>query len=305
MQMTKIQKTMHVLFRVLIFLAFGTGICQLFLFMTIAVAADSSMYSYSSVLSLAQIMCNMYYAEFLLSVLAVIFSIVCFRAVSLAATVVRTIFLIMAAGFNLVSYPAYETIRKFSAAYISSDYYSMLKEYRTYASTDFEYVMAIALIMLIAVLCIYFILSVTSIVALAKKPAQQTNAAYQQYYQQLYGNNQYGNAQFNNYGYGQQNPNFGNSRFSGQYNPQYNTQQGMTGFGGYSQNADGYSRDIFDENGVKQGMDGRKILRYDTMTGEPVYEEMQMNNQTENRSCNQEQRQEEAVNNENQNTTLL
>ena len=31
----------------------------------------------------------------------------------------------------------------------------------------------------------------------------------------------------------------------------------------------------FDENGVKQGNDGRKILCYDTMTGQPIYADEQ------------------------------
>ena len=309
MQLTKVQKVFHTIFRILVFLSLGAAICEFFLFMSLGIAGESSAYSYSSTLSIAKGMCSMYYVLLILGVLTVVFSVICCRCTNVAATVTRTIFLVIAVGFNFTSFPAYQVISGFADAYLSGNYYSLIDKYAYVDSDDFEIALVFAVLFVMISIGIYFVLSITSIVALAKKP-QVNNNAYNQYYQNLYGRGAYNaNGQWNNgntYMNGQQmnpnmnnqwnnanpqmnpnmnnqwnnanpqmNPNMNNqwNNANPQMNPNMNNQWNNTnpqmnqGMNTPNNNAQ------FDENGVKQSSDGRKILCYDTMTGEPIYED--------------------------------
>lgn len=335
MQLTKNQKILHTIFRILVFLSFGAAVCEFFLFISLGIAAESSAYSYSSTLAIAKGICDVYYVLLILGVLSVVFSLICCKCTEVAATVTRTIFLVLAAGLNFTSFPAYEVIRKFADAYILGDYNSMIREYRYADSDAFETALAFIVLFTMVSISIYFVLSITSIVALAKKP-QVYNNAYNQYYQQLYGrgnynmnnrwnngnpnmNNQWNNGNTNmNNQWNNGNPNMNNRWNNGapnmnsQWNngtPNMNNQwnNGNPNMNNQWNNTAGQvnppennnksgvvlEKEVntqFDENGVKQGNDGRKILCYDTMTGQPIYadENPQENVQTAGQEVNQE-----------------
>lgn len=281
MQLTKNQKILHTIFRILVFLSFGAAVCEFFLFISLGIAAESSVYSYSSTLAIAKGICDVYYVLLLLGVLSVVFSLICCKCTAVAATVTRTIFLVLAAGLNFTSFPAYEVIRKFADAYISGNYNSMIREYRYADSDAFETALVFVVLFTMVSIAIYFVLSITSIVALAKKPIGYNNA-YNQYYQQLYGrgnynmNNQWNNGAPNmNNQWNNGNPNMNNQWNNG--NPNMNNQwnNGAPNMNNQWNNAAEQVNPQFDENGVKQGNDGRKILCYDTMTGQPIYADEQ------------------------------
>ena len=298
MQLTKSQNVLHVIFRILVFLALGVSVCEFFMFMSLGIAGSSSTYSYSSTLGIAVAMCNVYYVLLVLGILTVVFSLICCRCTNVASTVTRTIFLALAAGFNFTSFPAYTVIRRFAQAYITGNYYSVLREYRYADSDDFETALVFVVLFTMISIAIYFVLSITSIVALAKKPQNYNNAAYQQYYQQLYGrgyynaNGQWVNGRPMNNQWNGNNPQMNQGQWNGN-NPQMNQgqwnennpQPKKSGVvlekAEQQQEQQPVQAEVFDENGVKQSADGRKILRYDTMTGEPIYAE-ETQEQTEN-----------------------
>ena len=294
MQLTKNQKILHTIFRILVFLSFGAAVCEFFLFISLGIAAESSVYSYSSTLAIAKGICDVYYVLLILGVLSVVFSLICCKCTAVAATVTRTIFLVLAAGLNFTSFPAYEVIRKFADAYILGNYSSLIREYRYADSDAFETALVFVVLFTMVSIAIYFVLSITSIVALAKKPPVYNNA-YNQYYQQLYGrgnynmNNQWNNGAPNmNNQWNNGNPNMnnqwnnGNPNMNNQWNngaPQMNNTAGQVNQPENNEKSgvvlEKNVNPQFDENGVKQGNDGRKILCYDTMTGQPIYADEQ------------------------------
>jgi hypothetical protein len=252
-------------------------------------------------------MCNVYFCLLAVGVLAVVLSIVCCKISSVASVVARTIFLLAAVGINSASIYTYITIRNYAKSYLTGAYLSMYSAYEYMNSDRFELAVAFAMIMVMLSSLIYFVLSITSIVSLAAKPKQPLNYN-SEYYDKLF-SGAYANNQWNN-------PNHVNPQWS-QGNPQMNTQwNNQNAAIPYQPNAwnnqQSNGQDIqqntadvqsipqntvdlqnrldeemeqvyYDENGVKQLRNGRRVLKYDAMTGQPIYaDEEQTDNESKN-----------------------
>jgi hypothetical protein len=285
MQLTKKQKIQNIIFRISVFSAFVASAAEFFMFVTLGAAGNNSGISYSSTLNIALDMCNVYFFLLAVGVIAVILSVVCCKISSVAAVVVRTIFLLIAAGANFVSISTYITIRDYARSYLAGEYLDMYSFYRYMSSDSFEKAVVAAILMVMLSSLIYFVLSITSIVSLAAKPKQPLN----------YNSGYYANNQWNN-------PNYANPQWS-QGNTQWNNQDAATPYqknawnNGQSSGQDiqqntvdlqspseeGTSQVYYDENGVKQLRNGRRVLKYDVMTGQPIYaDEEQTDNESKN-----------------------
>jgi hypothetical protein len=186
-------------------------------------------------------------------VLAVVLSVVCCKISSVASVVARTIFLLAAVGINSASIYTYITIRNYAKSYLTGAYLSMYSAYEYMNSDRFELAVAFAMIMVMLSSLIYFVLSITSIVSLAAKPKQPLNYN-SEYYDKLF-SGAYANNQWNN-----QNTIVLQNRLDEEIEQVY-----------------------YDENGVKQLGNGRRVLKYDVMTGQPIYaDEEQTDNESKN-----------------------
>lgn len=266
MNLTKSQKVLHLIFRIIVFITFFSACAAFVTFIAFGIACEDSYLSYADTLRAGLAACYSYYVLLGLGILSVVFSVICCRCTDVAATVTRTIFMAMAAGLNFIALATYNYIFRYANAYLDGDILSIYGTYSYGASDAFENGVAIAVLCISFTVIVYFVLSITSIVALAKKPAPFNQYGYQQspyarpgmynnypqgypnmqgmpYGQQGYPNMQgmYQNPQgYRNMQGNFQNPQGGN--YQNMYHPQggYPNPQGVHPQGGYANPQGGY-----------------------------------------------------------------
>lgn len=261
MNLTKSQKVLHLIFRIIVFATFMSASTAIVTFIAFGIACEDSYLSYADTLRAGLAACYSYYVLLGIGILSVVFSVICCRCTDVAATVTRTIFMAMAAGLNFIALATYNYIFRYANAYLDGDILSIYGTYSYGASDAFENGVAIAVLCISFTVIVYFVLSITSIVALAKRPAPFNQYGYQQSpyarpgmynnYPQGYPNTQgtpYGQQGYQNMQGMYQNPqgyrnmqgNFRNPQ-GGNYQNMYNPQGGYSNpQGGYSNPQGGY-----------------------------------------------------------------
>ena len=181
----------------------------------------------------------LYFVSVALFIVCAVLSFICVKASSVAATVFRDIFVTVVALANVIA------VKTVYYVYIASqimlgkaglDKIGSLSDGLSSVTEDDAYYIVIIWAMTVI---IYIILSITSIVSLAKKPKQ---SIYAQQPQVGYGQVQAGYGQVQA-GYGQPQP-------------------------GYGQVQNGYSQPVQNQ----QYAQGAGVTRYDPYTGAPVYD---------------------------------
>ena len=183
MNLSKTQKIIHTIFRSLLFLTFVMSIAAFCTLIAFSIACDE--YEYYNTYKIAQAAgtaSKVFYVFLALCIIIAILSLVCYKCTSIGATVARSLFLIIIAATNISSIKMYDLFNNYSSARGLYDYSDLYRYYGGYIdSDDIEVKVGFIIIFLLLAMAVLFVLSITSIVALAKKPAP-------------------------NYGYGQQSP---------------------------------------------------------------------------------------------------
>jgi len=200
----------------------------------------------------------LYFISVALFILCAVLSFICAKASSVAATIFRDIFVTVVALANVIA------VKTAYYVYLSSqimlgkvgfDKIDSLSEGLSSVTEDDAYY--IVIIWALTVI-IYVILSITSIVSLAKKPKQ---SIYAQQPQAGYGQP---------VGYGQAQAGYGQPAGYGQVQNGYG--QPQAGYGqvqnGYGQPQTGYGQPVQNQ----QPAQGAGVTGYDPYTGAPVYD---------------------------------
>ena len=233
MESSKAQKALHITFRVLIFLSFAVTIAVFFSLILVLALAEGSSGVYTQWMETARMSVYIYYVLLILGVASTVLSVICCKCGSVASVIVRTVFLAAAFGINCTAISLFKNIRFFIKSFANGQLLELYSSYtyEYFDSDQFVIAFGLELMALIVVGIIYFVLSITSIVALAKKPSN-----YNDQYNNPY-NNPYGNQYNNPYNNGYYNQGYGQGMYNnmqGGMNPNMNHNPNMQG--GMNQN---------------------------------------------------------------------
>lgn len=311
--MSKPVKVINIIFRIMIFATFLIAAAALGTFMLFSVqVADNTYNIYSapdSVLEMIVLCGNLYLVMTIAALVSAVFSWVAFKTTSVGMAIGRGIAMALTAGYNFIFLRTMMMVRDVMSYYMGSlSYEDVMKyegAYAGYTSDEFAGQILLAVSAMALTGFVFFILSITSIVALAKKPVRvNPQVAYNPYGQ---GNGMYNNNMNNmNNPYNNQMP---NNMYNGQpnmynnMNPPYNGQpSGM--YSGNMGNTYGQPVNMQQPNNI-QGMqpmgsqpyeaaqqtaatqetsgdlraENQQITGYDPYTGAPIYGDANKSNQ--------------------------